>query len=299
MGDTGLSQKQLLVIIIGLILLNIVTLMVYVIKPFSLYNDHEIVASVGKKDITREKWLAELQSRYGKEILEELVDAEVIQQTAKRHNVSISAKDVEREYLFTKLTYSTKGISGSKSEEEWKQQIRTNIQLEEILTKDVTIPQSVLQHYYETNKQRFAIPQSYRISHIVTASKEEADQVIQELREGSAFDVLAMEKSLDEFSANAGGDLGYLTEESGQKAENYLDEVKLMKEHTWSQPITVTDGYAVIYLHEKVEEHQYSFSDVKKQIHRTLALEQMQMPVTGKIFWDESDVKWQYREDGK
>lgn len=294
-----MSQKQLLVIIIGLILLNIVTLTVYVIKPFSLQNDHEIVASVGSRDITREKWQAELQSRYGKEVLEQLVDAEVIKQTAKRHKVSISAKDVEREYLFTKLTYNTTGISETMSEEEWKEQIRTNIQLEEILTKDVTIPQSVLQQYYETNKQRFTIPQSFRVSHIVTASKEEADQVIQELQEGSAFDVLAMEKSLDEFTANQGGDLGFLTAESGQKAENYLEEVKLMKERTWSQPIKLTDGYAVIYLHEKVEEHQYSFSDVKKQIHRTLALEQMQMPVTGKMFWDEADVKWQYREDGK
>lgn len=294
-----MSQKQLLVIIIGLILLNIVTLTVYVIKPFSLQNVHEIVASVGSRDITREKWQAELQSRYGKEILEQLVDAEVIQQTAKRHNVSISAKDVEREYLFTKLTYNTTGVSETMSEEEWKQQIRTNIQLEEILTKDVTIPQSVLQQYYETNKQRFTIPQSFRVSHIVTASKVEVDQVIQELQEGSAFDVLAMEKSLDEFTANQGGDLGFLTAESGQKAENYLEEVKLMKERTWSQPIKLTDGYAVIYLHEKMEEHQYSFSDVKKQIHRTLALEQMQMPVTGKMFWDEADVKWQYREDGK
>lgn len=294
-----MSQKQLLVIIIGLILLNIVTLTVYVIKPFSLQNDHEIVASVGSRDITREKWQAELQSRYGKEVLEQLVDAEVIKQTAKRHKVSISAKDVEREYLFTKLTYNTTGISETMSEEEWKQQIRTNIQLEEILTKDVTIPQSVLQQYYETNKQRFTIPQSFRVSHIVTANKEEADQVMQELQEGSAFDVLAMEKSLDEFTANQGGDLGFLTAESGQKAENYLEEVKLMKERTWSQPIKLTDGYAVIYLHEKVEEHQYSFSDVKKQIHRTLALEQMQMPVTGKMFWDEADVKWQYREDGK
>lgn len=294
-----MSQKQLLVIIIGLILLNIVTLTVYVIKPFSLQNDHEIVASVGSRDITREKWQAELQSRYGKEVLEQLVDAEVIKQTAKRHKVSISAKDVEREYLFTKLTYNTTGISETMSEEEWKEQIRTNIQLEEILTKDVTIPQSVLQQYYETNKQRFTIPQSFRVSHIVTANKEEADQVIQELQEGSAFDVLAMEKSLDEFTANQGGDLGFLTAESGQKAENYLEEVKLMKERTWSQPIKLTDGYAVIYLHEKVEEHQYSFSDVKKQIHRTLALEQMQMPVTGKMFWDEADVKWQYREDGK
>lgn len=297
MGDAELSQKQLLVIIIGLILLNVVTLMVYVIKPFNLHNDNEILASVGKKDITTEKWQKELQSRYGKEILEELVDAEVIQQTAKRHNVSISAKDVEREYLFTKLTYNPKGISGTNSEEEWKQQIRTNIQLEEILTKDVTIPQSVLQQYYETNKQRFTIPQSFRVSHIVTASKEEADQVIQELREGSAFDVLAMEKSLDEFTANQGGDLGYLTAESGQKAENYLDEVKLMKENTWSEPIVIPEGYAVIYLHEKVEARLYSFSDVKNQIHRTLALEEMQMPATGKIFWDESDVKWQYREE--
>jgi len=268
MGDTVLSQKQLLVIVIGLVLLNIVTFMLYVSKPLDLHNESETVASVGKKEITREKWMTELHSRYGKEILEELVNAEVIQQTAQRYEVSISAKDVEREYQFTKLAYSTSGISETKSEKEWKQQIRTNIMLEEILTKDVTIPESVLQQFYEANKQRFTIPESFRVSHIVTASKEDADQVIQELHEGSDFDVLAMEKSIDEFTANQGGDLGYLTIESGKKAENYLNEAKLMKEHTWSQPLTITDGYAIIYLQEKVEAHQYSFSDVKKQIHR-------------------------------
>ena len=147
MGDAVLSQKQLLVIIIGLVLLNIVTFMLYVSKPFDLHNESETVASVGKKEITREKWMTELHSRYGKEILEELVNAEVIQQTARRYEVSISAKDVEREYQFTKLAYSTSGISETKSKKEWKQQIRTNIMLEEILTKDVTIPESVLQQF--------------------------------------------------------------------------------------------------------------------------------------------------------
>lgn len=299
MGDAVLSQKQLLVIIIGLVLLNIVTFMLYISKPFDSHKESEIVASVGNKDITREKWMTGLQSRYGKEVLEELVNAEVIKQTAKRYNVSISLKDVEREYQFTKLTYSTSGTSETKSEKEWKQQIRTDILLEEMLTKDVTIPDSVLQQFYEANKQRFTIPESYRVSHIVTANEKDAEQVLQELQDGSDFEVLAMEKSVDEFTANQGGDLGYLTVESGKKVESYLNEAKMMKEHTWSNPITLTDGYAIIYLQEKVEAHLYSFSDVKKQIRRILALEQMQMPVTGKLFWEDSNVKWYYDENVK
>ena len=47
-------------------------------------------------------------------------------------------------------------------------------------------------------------------------------------------------------------------------------------------------------LHEKIEGNQYTYDEVKDQIHRQMALEQIQSPVSGKIFWDELDVEWFY-----
>ena len=50
-------------------------------------------------------------------------------------------------------------------------------------------------------------------------------------------------------------------------------------------------------LHEKIDGRQYSYKEVKEQIRRQKALEQIQAPVSGKIFWDEFDVDWVYESE--
>ena len=78
-------------------------------------------------------------------------------------------------------TYNSFSKQNVKNEKKWKEQIRSNLLLEELLTKDVEVSNDELESYYEKNKDLFNVPAAYHLSHIVVSTKEEADQALQEL----------------------------------------------------------------------------------------------------------------------
>ena len=75
----------------------------------------------------------------------------------------------------------------------------------------------------------YRIPTTYHISHITSSTKKQADQIINELEKGVSFSVLAMEKSLDEFTANQGGDLGYISQDNEQVSKEYITSCREIK----------------------------------------------------------------------
>lgn len=287
-----LKKERLKLIIVCLALLNIVTISFFLIKGNS--SGHETVATVGKEKISRQEWLNEMESRYGKEVLKELIDQKVIETAGKKYGVKISDNAVERELRMFKTIYGSSGGYQASDEDKWKQQIKSSLMLEELLTRDAKISEKEIKKYYEENKSQFNLPDSYHISQIIVKTKEEADQTIKELEQGSSFSVLAMERSIDEFTANFGGDAGFITEDTERYSQSVIDEIKNLKPGKWSKAIKVDDGYAIVMLHEFAKGKEYSFKEVKDQIRRQIALEQMDTAVSAKPLWSELDVEWFY-----
>ncbi len=292
-----MPKHKLRAIIAGLALLNLLTIIIFVIKPLIISKTvigEETAAKVGSKDISRDAWMNELEKRYGEDVLEEMVDKEVVKQAAEKHKVKISDEELDRELKMMKTTYGTAGQNLNKSNDQLRQEIQSSLLLEKLLTKDVSVSKTAMRNYYDNNKDIYRIPTAFHISHITTSTKKQADQVIRELEKGVSFDVLAMEKSLDEFTANQGGDMGYISQDNEQVSKEYITAAEKLKVKKWSDAIQTEDGWAVIYLHERIEGKQYEYEEVKDKIHRQIALEQIQAPVSGKIFWDEFDVEWFY-----
>nr|WP_246861322.1 peptidyl-prolyl cis-trans isomerase [Bacillus sp. REN3] len=285
-------------VIAGLAILNVITLTLLLVKPSFLDGNKEAVATIGKEAISRQEWLNELEERYGEETLRDMIDQKVVKQMANEYDLKISDKAIERELTIYKAMYSSAG-DDPKSEEKWKEQIKVSLLLEELLTKDVKVPEKEMRGFYEQNKSMFEILPSYHLSQIIVDSKKEADSAIQELKDGSSFSALAMERSIDEFSANKGGDIGFINEEDEQVAPQVIKAAKELKPKEWAGPVKLEAGYAIVYLHEKLEGKKYSFKDVKNQIRRQIALEQMDVPVSARAFWKEADVSWFYGEAGK
>ncbi|WP_010285427.1 peptidyl-prolyl cis-trans isomerase [Bacillus timonensis] len=297
-----MNKKVLWSIIVVLILTNGVSVAYFatnktgektveVTKPVVASGEEEVVATIGKATITRQQWLNELEDRYGKQILEEMIDEEVVRQMAKKYDIALTDDSVDRELTLIKTMYNT--IDHEKiNDEHWKEQIELSILLEELLTKDAVIPEEDMKRFYKENKHLYEIPKSYHISHIVVKSKEAADQVREELGNGSSFSALAMEKSIDEFSANRGGELGFVNEDNGYAPENYLKVAEKLKPNEWSEPIQVDNGYAVIILHEVIDAVTYSYDDVKDQIKRQIAIDQMNGTISVEPFWKELGVEW-------
>ncbi|MBP2242605.1 foldase protein PrsA [Cytobacillus eiseniae] len=292
MKKERLKRESLWIVIAGLILLNCLTVALFLSKDNTGFN--EVVAKVGKEKITRQDWLNEMEARYGKEILSELVDQKIIETAGKKYGIKISDQAIDRELMVIKTMYGSSVGYQSGEEEKWKQQIKNSLMLEELLTKDVKVSEEELKKYFEQNESQFNLPDSYHISKIVVNSKEEAEQTVKELEQGSNFAVLAMERSVDEFTASLGGDAGYVNEDSERYSKEFIQTIKNIKPGKWSKPIKLEDTYAIVQLHEYIKGKEYAFKEVKDEIRRLIAVEQMEAPVSAKPLWSDANVEWFY-----
>jgi foldase protein PrsA len=179
-----------------------------------------------------------------------------------------------------------------------KERIRSSLLLEELLTKDVKVSNDELKSYFQKNKDLFIAPDAYHLSHIVVGTKADVSQTLQELADGSNFSTLAMERSIDEFTANEGGDIGYISEQDERYPPEYIQTAKELKTGEYSQPIHVEQGYAILKLKGKITGRNYAFKDVKETIRRQMALEKMNSPVSATTFWDDAKVNWIYGKEG-
>lgn len=290
-----MKTRELWLVIAALVVLNALTFFYFLSKSETasgFHKDGETVATVGKDSISREEWLNEMEARYGKDTLRELIDRKVISQMAKKYKITVPQADVERELRMFQTAYG--GLSSNKSEDlgRWKNQIELSLLLEEILTKDAVVSDAEMKSYYEKNKTLYDVPAAYHLSHIVVKTKEEADQAIKELEGGSGFETLARERSEDEFTAGEGGDIGFIQAGDERFPGEYAVTAQKLDEGQWSKPVKIGEGYAIIKLHDKMPEKKYSFKEVKDEIRRQIALAQLGTPPSAKALWDEAGVKW-------
>lgn len=301
-----MSSKTLWSIIFCLVIINCLTVGFLFSKgqgavPISSdVKMDETIATIGNTTITREQWMAELESRFGKDTLRELVNIKVVEELAKKYDITIPDDVIERELAVYKSTYNPLDEQQTGNEEDWKQQIRYSILLEELLTRDVSIPENEIKTFYENNKDLYNLAESYHLSHIIVKTENEAKKLIEELEGGSSFEALALETSIDEYTANSGGDIGFVSKDNEYVPNSYIEAAQQLSKGEWSDPIQVDEGYAIITLHEKLEGQSYSFDEVKDQIRRQIALEQMEGSVTVEPLWGEMGVSWFYgNEQGK
>lgn len=276
--------------------MNCLTVAFFLTKQGIGPGKNEVVATIGEYQITRSDWLSEMEKQFGKDVLKDLVNQKVIEAMAEKYNITVSETAIERELHLVKTMYGT-ADNQSSNEEEWKKQIRHSLMLEEIITKDVVIPVEEMQRYYEQNRSLFSIPTSFHISHIVVKTKKDAEQTFKELEAGSPFDTLAMERSTDEFSAAQGGDLGYIREGDSFVPSNYLQVIQNMEQGEWSKPFQTGEGFVIVLLHETIKGKDYSFHDVKGDIRRQMALEQIEGSTAAEVFWNEINVDWYYGKE--
>ncbi|WP_041085369.1 peptidyl-prolyl cis-trans isomerase [Jeotgalibacillus soli] len=288
-----LKSKPLLYIIVLLLLTNIITLIAWVSKD-NTAESSEVVATVGDEEITRQEWLHAIELRYGKEVLQQLVNQSVMDQSAEKYNIVVSDEELEQEFSLLRSVLNVYDQAFLSNEEVLKEQLKTELILEKLITNDVEFSEEEVRSYYEENESLYAIPAMYRISQIVVATEEEASQVLGELEDQSSFEVLARERSIDEVTASQGGMLGYVPENSTSIEEKVLTAVRSLSDGEWSTPISTDQGFVIAYLHETTAGVSFDFDEVKSRIERQLALDQLNVPVTPESFWNEFSIDWFY-----
>ncbi|CAN5244416.1 peptidylprolyl isomerase [soil metagenome] len=106
--------------------------------------------------------------------------------------------------------------------------------------------------------------QEYKARHILLKTKEEAEEVIDQLDEGADFAELATDKSTGP-SAPDGGDLGWFT--ADRMVEPFAEAVAKMEKGTYSkEPVETQFGWHVILNEDTRDATPPAFETVKDQL---------------------------------
>lgn len=292
-----LKTKPVLFVLGILLLGNLLWFIAWLIpNDQSKTNDSEAVASVAGKVITKEQWMASMEAIYGKEVLLDMVNAEVMEAAAKEFKIKVSDAEVDLELALIRSTQESTSFQ-SYNEEVARKDIRSRLILEKVLAKDIVIEDNAIKEFYENNKNLYNTATSYRTSVIYVSTEAEANEVVKELESGSSFEGLARERSSDASSASLGGDIGYVSEGNESVDKALISAVQKTDKGKWTKPTALADGrFAVAMVRSIFEGQSFSYDDVKDHIQRELALDQLSQSVTQEAFWKEFDADWVYSE---
>lgn len=297
LSQRRLKTKPVLTLLAILFVGNIFWFILWLL-PSGKNGGDEPVATIGGDEITRQEWMAAMESRYGKETLQTLVNEAVMEKAAKEYDIEVSDEEIDLEIALMRSAQDTTDTSIQQlDEEQLSQKVRAQLILEKVLTKDVITKESDMEAYYEENQSLYNIPTTYRTSIILVQTKEDAESVLKELKDGSDFSVLARERSLDNTSASLGGDIGFITESQSNIDSALSQTVQKLKENEISEPFAMTDGrYGIAIVKEINEGKSFTYDEVKEHIKRVLAMEQLPTSITPEAFWKEFNATWFYGE---
>ncbi len=151
------------------------------------------------------------------------------------------------------------------------------IALTQQFNQQLTISEKDIRARYDAAKEVSGSTQ-YRLSHILSGSEGEAQNVLNNLEQGEAFPLLAKRYSLHQ-SKEQGGGLGWV--EKGQlppEVAAILDELSVGSYR--KESVKSNFGWHVVFLHEKRPLSIPEFADVKEGIKRSIAAEALDEHVT-------------------
>lgn len=292
-----LKTKPLLILLLILFIGNLLWFIAWLIP--NQPGGTEEVASVDGEEITRQEWMAAMEELHGRDTLLELVNEKVMETAAKEYKIKVSDKELDLELAL--LRSAQEGVDKtlySADEDQVRDNLKTQLILEKVLTKDIVIEEKEVEAFYKDNQALYDIQDTYRTRMIVLDSIAEADKAISELENGTSFEALARERSIDTATGSLGGDIGYITENQSAIDPKIAETVASVDVDSWSKPLELEDGrIAIISVTEKAEGQKFSFEDVKEHISRELALEELPQSVTPEAFWREFKAEWFYGEE--
>ena len=215
----------------------------------------EAIASVGGKAITRRQLTEELYRQYGDAVLRTLMLREAMDREASDKGIKVTQEEIDRELALSAQGYESeerfftvmKEQLGLRKEQVLED-IRYRLLLEAITAATVTVTDEEALRYIEDNPEQFAPKVEYHLRWIVTETRRQSDDIIEMLASGDTFEELALTYSMDEFTRDMGGDLGYIEAEDPFYDGAMLAEASLLAVGETAGPIEMASGFSVIQL---------------------------------------------------
>ena len=237
--------------------------------------------------------------RLRREAVESLIDAKLVEQEAKRHNITVSEAEVDQHIDQLKKAHGVgdaeiramlaeKGLGL----EEYRRDIKGMIQRTKLVNREVrsrvVVTRDEIAAYYETNLAKFGGRRRYHLWNLfirmpssAPAAQREAAQValkdaLGELQAGRSFEEIAR-RHAGRSEGVQGADLGFFNIE--ELAPQLREVVKLMKPGEVSPLVETEFGYQVLFVQELQDAPGRPLSEVETEIMDTLFRERVDSKV--------------------
>lgn len=242
-------------------------------------DNERAIATVGNKTITNSNLVEQLKSRYGNELLNQMLDHEVIRLEANALGISVSESEAQQELKRMQQGYDSEEQFYQSMKEQLgftpetlKADIVNKLMSEKIATKDIRIGDDLVDAYIKAHPDEFRSNVQLRLQQIIVSGKDQAGKVLGDLAGGMDFAQVAKERSLDDATRNGGGDLGWVEEDDPFVAAPIMKAAKQLKTGEVSKPIDIGGKFAIIRVKDRKEAGGESASAVREQVRKELAL---------------------------
>lgn len=242
-------------------------------------------AIVGKETISDAEWVTALKQKYGQQVLQDMINRKVVFQEANRLGIKPDPDMLEKELAQIRESY------GSANDRDFEQalmkQAGTTIEvlteemtyqwlLRELAIREISVSEDQVQAFYNNNPERFAHPLQLRLWKIVVVSKQEADLVMKELKQGANFQTLAKERSIDSVTAASGGDMGWISLEKSDLPDEVKGMLAELGKGKNSAPVKQDEQYVIYHVAERREAKQLKYDEVKEDLRKEMAFAQVE-----------------------
>ncbi len=268
--------RNLIIIIVVLLLVLVGVITYYFTSDQKGAGD--LVAIVNNVEIRETAFYNELKDRYGIMTLNEMIERLVIRDAAVKYKITANKLETNRvlgqfrsQFASEEEFISYLGSELGMTLEQFTRDVEHYILWEQLATKDIEVSEDAVNLYYQNNMDKYKVHESYHLQQIVVESEELAHELVTDIQAGANFNQLARTLSIDYMSISTGGDLGYVYADSMMVEPEIIRKARIMKEHELAI-VAAGERYHVVQLLGAEEAYQYSYTEVKDQIARELAL---------------------------
>ncbi|OPH59450.1 hypothetical protein BC351_21350 [Paenibacillus ferrarius] len=259
-----------------LVLIMIAYVLVY---PPLKKTDEAAVAKVNGVAISKTQLYDAMVGSGGQQTLDTLISEELINQESQKSGVQVTDDDIQAEISKIQGSYGSDTefqqalTSYGMTLDDLKKNMKSQVLLKKILAPQVTITDDEIKKYYDDNLESLKNPEQVQASHISVATKEEADAILADLKNGGDFAAIAKEKSLDTATKDKGGTLGYI--DKGSMDPTFETAVFALGTGATSEAVKTSTGYDIIKVTDHKAASTPTLEEKTKDIKQTLTDEKL------------------------
>jgi foldase protein PrsA len=276
-GESAIGRKQAPWPWIAVALLAIAALIFVLIRDNGQVaggSPNEVVGRMDGATFTKvdlfDDMVKQLSEGQAASALDNLMILKMLDLEADKLGIEVTDRDIDAEIEKYKKNFSSDDEFNMALEMQGlsldglKEQIAISVKLRKIFEPQIAPTDDELRKFYEDHSSNYGTPEQIRASHILLETKEEAEAVLAELKNGADFAALAKEKSIDPGSKDQGGDLDYFGR--GDMNEAFETAAFKLNAGEISGVVESPNGFHIIKVTDKKAAVTPTFDSVKQQV---------------------------------